>query len=154
MLDVSYIMNYPGEQVPTLLKELMRGREESDTLEIMDCFGSMRVKWLEVHCADGLQASFWCMCACIVDPCAQTAAFASVAFCTPLVHLHDVQLQCDSCVCKLLPRLLDRSVELPMLPMCNTLCKVYGVGTCCDRSFVLTTQHYIVAAKRRDQPAR
>ncbi|KAL3163388.1 hypothetical protein ABBQ32_009773 [Trebouxia sp. C0010 RCD-2024] len=55
LLDVSYIMNYPGEQVPTLLRELMRGREESDTLEIMDCFGSMRVKWLEVHCADGLQ---------------------------------------------------------------------------------------------------
>lgn len=59
LLDVSYVMNYPREQVPTLLRELMRGREESDTLEIMDCFGSMRVKWLEVHCADGLQASFF-----------------------------------------------------------------------------------------------
>ena len=57
LLDVSYVMNYPGEQVPTLLRELMRGREESDPLELMDCFGSMRVKWLEVHCADGLQAS-------------------------------------------------------------------------------------------------
>ena len=59
LLDVSYVMNYPREQVPTLLRELMRGREESDTLEIMDCFGSMRVKWLEVHCADGLQARFF-----------------------------------------------------------------------------------------------
>ena len=59
LLDVSYVMNYPQEQVPTLLRELMRGREESDTLEIMDCFGSMRVNWLEVHCADGLQASFF-----------------------------------------------------------------------------------------------
>ena len=55
MLDVGYVMNYPGEQVPGLLKELMRGREEEDQLELMDCFGSMRVKWLEVHCADGLQ---------------------------------------------------------------------------------------------------
>ena len=59
LLDVSYVMNYPREQVPTLLRELMRGREESDTLEIMDCFGSMRVNWLEVHCADGLQASLF-----------------------------------------------------------------------------------------------
>ena len=58
LLDVSYVMNYPREQVPALLRELMRGREDSDTLEIMDCFGSMRVKWLEVHCADGLQVSF------------------------------------------------------------------------------------------------
>lgn len=63
LLDVSYVMNYPREQVPNLLRELMRGREESDTLEIMDCFGSMRVKWLEVHCADGLQASFCGACA-------------------------------------------------------------------------------------------
>lgn len=55
LLDVAYIMNYPREQVPGLLRELMRGREEGDELELMDCFGSMRVKWLEVHCADGLQ---------------------------------------------------------------------------------------------------
>ena len=55
LLDVAYIMNYPREQVPGLLRELMRGREEGDELEVMDCFGSMRVKWLEVHCADGLQ---------------------------------------------------------------------------------------------------
>ncbi len=55
LLDVAYVMNYPREQVPGLLKELMRGRDEGDELEVMDCFGSMRVKWLEVHCADGLQ---------------------------------------------------------------------------------------------------
>ena len=55
LLDVSYVMNYPQQQVPGLLKELMRGRDEDDTLEIMDSFGSMRVPWLEVHCADGLQ---------------------------------------------------------------------------------------------------
>ena len=55
LLDVAYVMNHPREQVPGLLKELMRGREEDDQLEVMDCFGSMRVEWLEVHCADGLQ---------------------------------------------------------------------------------------------------
>lgn len=55
LLDVSYVMNYPQQQVPGLLKELMRGREEDDAMELMDSFGSMRVKWLEVHCADGLQ---------------------------------------------------------------------------------------------------
>ena len=48
-------MNYPQQQVPGLLKELMRGRDEDDALELMDSFGSMRVPWLEVHCADGLQ---------------------------------------------------------------------------------------------------
>ena len=57
LLDVSYIMNYPQQQVPGLLKELMRGRDEDDTLELMDSFGSMRVPWLEVHCADGLQVT-------------------------------------------------------------------------------------------------
>ena len=61
LLDVAYVMNYPGEQVPGLLKELMRGREEGDELELMDCFGSMRVKWLEVHCADGLQVGTSCL---------------------------------------------------------------------------------------------
>jgi len=60
LLDVAYIMNYPREQVPGLLRELMRGREEGDELEVMDCFGSMRVKWLEVHCADGLQVGHAC----------------------------------------------------------------------------------------------
>ena len=60
LLDVAYIMNYPREQVPGLLRELMRGREEGDELELMDCFGSMRVKWLEVHCADGLQVGHSC----------------------------------------------------------------------------------------------
>lgn len=83
LLDVSYIMNYPGEQVPTLLRELMRGREESDTLEIMDCFGSMRVKWLEVHCADGLQAKLlWCMCPCV-----------------KVMHLPNVHMMRMACVC-------------------------------------------------------
>ena len=61
LLDVAYVMNYPREQVPNLLMELVRGRDEGDDLELMDCFGSMRVKWLEVHCADGLQAS------CFID---------------------------------------------------------------------------------------
>ena len=56
-MDVSYIMNYPQQQVPGLLKELMRGRDEDDTLELMDSFGSMRVPWLEVHCADGMQVT-------------------------------------------------------------------------------------------------
>lgn len=60
LLDVAYVMNYPREQVPGLLRELMRGREEGDELEVMDCFGSMRVKWLEVHCADGLQVGHSC----------------------------------------------------------------------------------------------
>ncbi len=55
-------MNYPREQVPGLLRELMRGREEGDELEVMDCFGSMRVKWLEVHCADGLQVGLYPAC--------------------------------------------------------------------------------------------
>ena len=74
LLDVSYVMNYPGEQVPTLLRELMRGREESDPLELMDCFGSMRVKWLEVHCADGLQASTSLHCHDVASKAAGTCA--------------------------------------------------------------------------------
>ena len=61
LLDVAYIMNYPREQVPGLLMELVRGRDEGDNLELMDCFGSMRVQWLEVHCAAGLQV-------CTINP--------------------------------------------------------------------------------------
>ena len=95
LLDVSYVMNYPGEQVPTLLRELMRGREESDTLEIMDCFGSMRVEWLEVHCADGLQASCCGSRAC-------THAYVSVQMdCTQAlaihVHMHVVLRRWATC---------------------------------------------------------
>lgn len=70
LLDVAYVMNYPGEQVPGLLKELMRGREEGDELELMDCFGSMRVKWLEVHCADGLQVWQLRLVQCLQAHCA------------------------------------------------------------------------------------
>ena len=67
LLDVAYVMNYPGEQVPNLLTEIVRGRDEGDDLELMDCFGSMRVKWLEVHCADGLQVRSAYMHLCNAD---------------------------------------------------------------------------------------
>ena len=51
-LDVSYVMNIPVDEIPDLLGRI---GQTLDTGELLDCFGSMRVKSLVVHCPDGLQ---------------------------------------------------------------------------------------------------
>ena len=53
-LDVSYVMNIPIEEIPDVLARM---GQTLDSSEMLDCFGSMRVKSLTVDCPDGLQAS-------------------------------------------------------------------------------------------------
>ena len=52
LLDVSYVMNLPAERITDLLKA-MGSAEDLETMA--DCWGSLRVPWLEVECKDGLQ---------------------------------------------------------------------------------------------------
>lgn len=130
LLDVSYVMNYPREQVPTLLRELMRGREESDTLEIMDCFGSMRVKWLEVHCADGLQASFTHM---------HNGSFPSrMPFLNSVENLvHNVKCECHGSCCNTCSLYLQQRLcwQWGSLQLVRHRCGrvvVFGLACCSD----------------------
>ncbi|KAK9868763.1 hypothetical protein WJX84_009994 [Apatococcus fuscideae] len=54
LLDVSYIMNIPLEEIPDVLARM---GQTLDSGEMLDCFGSMRVKSLVVDCPDGLQVN-------------------------------------------------------------------------------------------------
>ena len=51
LLDVSYVVDFPASEIPSLVSML---RPEVG-LEALQSFGSMRVPWLEVSCSDGLQ---------------------------------------------------------------------------------------------------
>ncbi|KAK9822314.1 hypothetical protein WJX74_006531 [Apatococcus lobatus] len=53
-LDVSYVMNIPMEEIPDVLARM---GQTLDSGEMLDCFGSMRVKSLTVDCPDGLQVN-------------------------------------------------------------------------------------------------
>ena len=52
LLDVAYIMDLPTERIPEVLGSFAN---PADLERQADCFGSMRVPWLEVECQDGMQ---------------------------------------------------------------------------------------------------
>ena len=58
LLDISYVMDLPPQQIPGFLKSLTN---PGTAQEAQHAFGTMRVPWLEVHCSDGLQARPACL---------------------------------------------------------------------------------------------